>query len=74
MNIRQEFRDFLNESKFKFRVGMKIEFRDPKLGKEIAKIEQVLRGGNARFYLSDGREMEVAPEDTHLYTQIKKGN
>ena len=50
---------------------MKIEFKDSKLGKETVKIEQVLKGGDARFYLSDGREMEVSPEDTHLYTYIK---
>jgi hypothetical protein len=61
----------LNEATFKFRKGMKIEFKDAKLGKEIVKIEQVLKGGDARFYLSDGREMEVSPEDTHLYTYIK---
>ena len=61
----------LNEATFKFRKGMKIEFKDSKLGKETVKIEQVLKGGDARFYLSDGREMEVSPEDTHLYTYIK---
>ncbi len=62
----------LNEASFKFRKGMTIEFKDFKLGKETVKIEQVLRDGSARFYLSDGREMEVAVEDTHLYTYIKK--
>lgn len=69
--LRAEFREYINEAKFKFRVGMKIEYKDSKLGKEIVKVEQVLKSGDARFYLSDGREMEVSPEDNHLYTQVK---
>ena len=70
------FREWLKENELNRSLDLSSvktlkDVKDSKLGKETVKIEQVLKGGDARFYLSDGREMEVSPEDTHLYTYIK---
>ena len=71
------FREWLKENELNRSLDLSSvktlkDVKDSKLGKETVKIEQVLKGGDARFYLSDGREMEVSPEDTHLYTYIKQ--
>ena len=54
------FREWLRENELNRSLDLSSvktlkDVKDSKLGKETVKIEQVLKGGDARFYLSDGR-------------------
>ena len=53
----------------KFKVGQKISYKTVDGWVEV-KIAQVLRNGNARFYI-DGKEKEVEFSDTTMYKEVK---
>ena len=61
-----KFREYLEEGKKIFKKGMKIQYKGFDKEWVDVKIDQVLRNGNARFYV-DNEEIEIEPEDTTSY-------